>query len=93
MDRTYYHIGNLKVFRLSKDRCQRLLYAILACQGQIHDCMTFSLDCKTGKLLDGIPVGKADAVFSISIKKGTEDLFRGIMGEALLEVPPTIHVN
>jgi hypothetical protein len=91
---SHWYVGDRKPFRLSKNRCQRLLYAILVCDGKIHDCQTFSLDRKTGKLLDGIPVGKADAVFSISIKNGTEKLFSEIMGETdILEEPIIVYGN
>jgi hypothetical protein len=93
-DRTYWYIGDRNIFRLSKDRCQRLIHALLVCNGRIHDSQTFSLDHKTGKLLDGIPVGKADAIFSISIKKGTEDLFCEIISDPnCLEEPIKVQVN
>jgi hypothetical protein len=93
-ERSKWLVGDRKVFRLSKDNCQKFLHALLVCDGKIHGLHSSSIDRQNNKIYDGIRVGSADALFSISIKKGTEDTFRDIMGDPnCLEVPIELHLN
>jgi hypothetical protein len=91
--RNNYIVGDHPPFRLSKDNCQKLLAALVACGGRINDTDNFSFDRTTGKLYEGITLGRADALFSISIPAGREEIFDYWMGENIRELPPEIFLN
>lgn len=91
--RNFYVIGEDPPFRLSKDRCQRLLAAIVASSARITDSDTFSFHHGTGALQQGITLGRADAIFMISIPEGSEKIFDHHMGENIREIPPEVGVN
>lgn len=88
----YWDVGEEPPFRLSKDRCQRLLHALVACDGRITDSMSFSFN-KDGSLRTGIKIGSADALFRITLPIGMEDIFDSILGKNLRTEPPQIHMN
>lgn len=100
IDRNYYIVGEHPPFRLSKDNCQRLIAALVAANARIEDSDTFSFykgyinkkDNK-GDLIEGITLGRADAIFSISIPVGNEEIFDRWMGGNIRELPPEIHGN
>lgn len=97
--RTYWVVGENPHFRLSKDNCQRLIAALVASGGRIEDSDTFSFYKsflnipKKGELIEGITLGRADAIFSISIPAGNELIFDRWMGGSFLEKPSKIQVN
>lgn len=90
-DRVPYLIGNRKVFRLNKENCQRLLHAIVDTNTHVHDSDSTSI--RDGELLYGITIGRADAVFSVSVPVGSEARFNEIMGHSVLEPPLELHTN
>ncbi len=90
-ERKYWFIGDHNIVRLSKDNCQRILYGLVACQGQLHTC--FSTCIKDGGVTHGIKVGSADASFTISLPIDAADDFEKIAGIGILEEPYVIHGN
>ena len=99
-NRTDWDIGEGEhVFRLSKDRCQKFLEALVLTRGQIHD--TFSLDMNSMDVFKG---GQGEwrynqkphqvAVhFRISLPAGQEARFDEIMGEGWRTEPPRVQVG
>lgn len=94
MNRTYWVIGDTKIFRLSKNNCQRLLAAIVASEARLEGSDSFSFyktylnnTGKAGELIEGITLGRADAAFSVSIPAGNEEIFDRWMGGNYREEP------
>ncbi len=85
-ERTPWLIGNRKVFRLSKDNCQRLLHAILATNTHVYDMDSTSFSSR-GYLIQGVTIGKADALLAVSVPTGSEGRFNDIIGYDILEEP------
>ena len=76
-------------FRLSKDRCQKFMEALLRCNGKIHDM--YSLDVSDGSYRYNMKVHQIDVQIRISLPEGAENLFGEIMGDlAYLKEPMKI---
>lgn len=91
-ERTYWDLGEREPFRLSKDRCQRFMEALLLCDGKIHDL--HSLDVSHSSFKHGMKAHQVAVLFRISLPNGRADLFEEIMGEGeILTDPPKIQVN
>ncbi len=84
-ERKFWHVGIDKEFVLSKDRCQKFLFALTKCNGHITDCYCTSY----GK---DDPPHRHDAQFAISLPVGKEELYESIMGPGFLSEPPKIGV-
>lgn len=89
--RKYWDVGEDVPFRPSKDRSQRFLEAMIRCDGRIHD--QFSLDVHDGEIRYNQKVGQIAVLYRISLPEGAEDLFREIMGEDFLTLPPEYQLN
>lgn len=90
-ERKYWCVGDRKPFRLSRGRSARLLYALVACDGAIHE--TFSLDFRDGEAFRGMPSHECAAVFLISLPVGAEGRFEEIVGPGFLTEPPRISAS
>lgn len=90
-ERKFWGVGDENIFRLSKDRCQDFVKALLICDGKIHDL--FSLDVSHGEIKYNMKPHMVAAVFRISLPVGMEEKFESIMGKGWLEEPPQIQMN
>lgn len=88
--RKYWDVGDDfdKVFRLSKDRSQLFLKALLLCDGKIHDM--YSLDVSNGEIKYNMKVHQIAVLYRISLPENMESKFNEIMGEKYLSEPPII---
>lgn len=89
--RLLWTIGDSYSFKLSKNNCSKLLFALCCCDGAIHGTNTEDVN-------SGIPVSmmrthKVRAVFLISLPVGAESLFRELTWHGILEVPPKASVE
>lgn len=92
--RKYWDVGEVEpYFRVSKERSQKFIGALIRCDGQIHD--SFSLDIHDGKFkYETMKIHQTTVSFRISLPEGAEDLFEQIMcGMAKLTEPPKFVLN
>jgi hypothetical protein len=90
-ERHHWDIGERIPFRLSKDRSQKFLEALLRCDGKITD--QFSLDIVRGEIKYNMKTHMIAVLYRISLPEGQEGLFESIMGYKCLTEPPTLHLN
>ena len=90
-ERKYWDVGEHTIFNLSKDKCAKFLYALIACEGKIHD--THSLSLRDGKCHYNMKPHQIDCVMRISLPEGSEDRFTELVGEPILSEPPKINLN
>jgi hypothetical protein len=89
--RKYWDVGERIPFRLSRQRCTDLIYALVACDGRIHD--TFSLDIHDGEARLNMKPHECAILLRISLPEGAEARFEEIMGKGILTDPPKIQLN
>jgi hypothetical protein len=91
-NRKYWDVSHRdKPFWVSKPMCQKFLYALILCDGQLHD--THSVDARNGEVRDNLPPHRIEALFRISLPVGAEETFDRIMGQGWLEEPPKVQVD
>lgn len=88
--RKSWDVGEIEPFRLSKERCQKLLVALIACRGKIHDA--YSMEIRDGGIRDCMKPHQCCGLFRISLPEGREEDFVEMSGE-VISPPPEIHVN
>jgi hypothetical protein len=91
--RKYWDVGNDIPFRLSKDRCQKLLEALLRCDGKITDMFSLDIDFKTRELKYHMKPHEIAVLCRISLPEGQEFSFESIMGSKCLSEPPKLCLN
>lgn len=89
--RKYWCVGDQKPFRLSRERSTKLLYALVACDGAIHE--VFSLDIRKGETLYNMQPHECAVLFLISLPLGAEGRFEEIIGMGFLTEPPRVFAN
>lgn len=90
-DRCYWDLGEEPPFRLGKDACQKFLFALVACDGQIHCTHSLDIVDVSAQAKDGLRPHQVAALFRVSLQRGMKDRFEEIMGMPdCLTDPPVI---
>lgn len=87
-NREYFDLGEHPPFRPSKDRCQKLVMALILCGGKIVEMD--SLDVYNGETLYNMKPHEIAILIRISLPIGVKEKFESVMGYECLTEPPVI---